>query len=286
MSRLPLVSVVMPVYNAADTVEDAVRSLLRQTYANLEVVVVDDGSTDRSAALVEAMGDTRVRILKLEHGGIVRARNAGCAEARGLYLAVLDSDDIAHERRIAAQVEYLERRPTVGLLGTYARFVYDDGAERVFAPPVDDRALRRYLLWDNPFVHSSVMYRKQAFEDAKGYTPGPVANEDYRLWIEMARSWKLGMIPEVLVTYRVRGSSASRASHRRLLLRARLAAQWRAAAVLGPWSQALPALTATSVAYVLHGVGGPLEVMGRRVAQAPSGRLRGFRPRGSGPRST
>jgi glycosyltransferase involved in cell wall biosynthesis len=83
VSRPPLVSVIMPVYNAASTVEQAVRSLLRQTYTDLELVLVDDGSTDQSVALVEAIADPRIRILGLHHGGIVQARNAGCHAASG-----------------------------------------------------------------------------------------------------------------------------------------------------------------------------------------------------------
>jgi hypothetical protein len=184
----------------------------------------------------------------------------------------MDSDDIAHEGRIAVQVGWLERHQEVGLVATHARLVYDDGRERLFTPPTDDASLRRYLLWDNPFVHSAVMYRKQAFLGAKGYTPGPVANEDYRLWIEMARFWKLAVVPEVLVTYRVRSDSASRAADRQLALRARLAAQWRAAHVLGPWHQAVPALTATGAACLLHRIARPVEASIRSRGFGPHGR--------------
>lgn len=267
----------MPVYNAAETVEEAVGSVLRQTYANLEILVVDDGSTDQSMVIVEALHDPRVRIVRLAHGGIVRARNTGCAEARGKYLAVMDSDDVADERRIAAQVEYLERHPDVGLLGTHARFVRDDGREWLFRPPDDDRALRRCLLWDNPFVHSSVMLRRRALEDAGDYTQGIVANEDYRLWIRMARTWRLGMVPEVLVTYRVRSTSASRGTSRPIALRARFAAQWEAAKMLGPWHQAIGALGVTGVAYLLSRAGGRFDGRAGDATGGLAGRLKGFR---------
>lgn len=279
VDRAPLVSVTMPVYNAAETVEEAIGSLLRQTYSDLEILVVDDGSTDESMAMIEAFHDPRVRIIRLAHGGIVQARNTGCAQARGEYIAVMDSDDVADERRIAAQVEYLERHPDVGLLGTHARFIRDDGREWLFRPPDDDRALRRYLLWDNPFVHSSVMLRRRALEDAGGYTRGVVANEDYRLWIQTARTWRLGMVPEVLVTYRVRSTSASRATSRPIALRARFAAQWDAARMLGPWHLAIPALGVTGTAYLLSLAGALFNVGARDVAGGLSGRLRGFRAR-------
>jgi glycosyltransferase involved in cell wall biosynthesis len=275
----------MPVYNAQETVEEAVRSLMQQTYADLEILVVDDGSTDRSCATIERLRDPRIRLVRQPHGGICQARNRGCSEARGEYLAVLDSDDVAQARRIQAQVDYLDRHPAVGLIGTHARFVSDDGQEWFFTPPAEDRALRRYLLWDNPFVHSSVMLRRQALGAVGGYTQGVVANEDYRLWIQVARSWKLGMIPEVLVTYRVRRASASRAAHRRLALRGRLAAQWMAARLLGPWYLAVPALAATTLAYALShlaGLRGPVLTTDLRSAAE---RLRGFRRRGPEDRS-
>ncbi|MDR7521381.1 MAG: glycosyltransferase [Armatimonadota bacterium] len=277
MSRSPLVSVIMPVYNAAETIEEAVQSLLQQTYSDLEIIVVDDGSTDASISLIERYHDPRIRIVRQEHCGIVRTRNTGCAQARGTYLAVMDSDDVAHEGRIAAQVKFLERQPDVGLLGTHARFVHDDGREWLFTPPVEDRALRRYLLWDNPFVHSSVMFRRQAFEETGGYTEGIVANEDYRLWIRMARNWRLGMIPQVLLTYRVRGTSASRAASRQSALLARFGAQWEAAKMLGPWYQALPALGITGAAYLLSRTGRLLDLSVWNPARRLRSRRRGFR---------
>ncbi len=271
----PLVSVVVPVFNAEETVGMAIQSLVRQTYSYLEIVIVDDGSTDASAAAISKIKDARIRVLQQGHQGLVRALRLGCAEARGEYLARLDADDVAHTRRMGTQIEYLEKHPEVGLLGTWARIERQDGAVQIFAPPADDPMLRRYLLRDNPFVHSSVMVRRAALEEAGGYSAG--ANEDYRLWIRIARSWKLGVLTEALVAHRIRSASLSRHTGRRATLRARLRCQWEAARLLGPWYAALPALAATMAAYALTFTGGGVETRLHRFAGATAARSRGFR---------
>jgi glycosyltransferase involved in cell wall biosynthesis len=269
----------MPVYNGADMIEDSVRSLLAQTYDRLEILVVDDGSTDASIAIVEDLRDPRVRVLRRNHEGLVKTLNYGCAQAEGEYIARLDADDVAHERRMAAQVTYLEEHAEVGLLGTWAKIVSEDGEEGTFEPPVADLALRRYLLWDNPFIHSSVIFRRGAFREAGGYPEGLA--EEYRLWIRMARSWKVAMLPEVLVTHRIHRASYTRRQRRAAALRGRFKAQWEAARTLGPLHQAIPALGVTGSAYVLALLGGRPETTAKSFVRGLSRRSRGFRERHS-----
>ena len=271
----PLVSVVMPVYNAAATVEEALRSLLVQTHADLEIIVVDDGSTDGTPDVIAGIRDARIRLLRQEHLGLVGALNAGCTLARGEYIARLDGDDIASERRIEAQLAFMEQREEVGLLGTWARIVKEGEPPRIFAPPSSDAALRRCLLLDSPFVHSSVMFRREAYVESGGYPDG--LNEDYRLWIRIARSWKVAVLPTVLVTHRVYPGSYTRSIRRRKVLRARLATQWEATRALGLWLAAIPALGLTTVAYLLSLVGGNFEETVRTATARLTARLRGFR---------
>jgi glycosyltransferase involved in cell wall biosynthesis len=265
----------MPVFNAARTVAEALRSLLTQTYERLEILVVDDGSVDASMDIVAAVADPRVRVLRHAHEGVVHALNAGCARSRGELIARLDADDVAEERRLAMQVAYLDGHPEVGMVGAWARIEGEGSSQRIFAPPPSDAALRRYLLWDNPFVTSAVMFRRAAFEDAGGYSTG--TNEDYRLWIRIARRWKVAVLPEVLVTYRIRTESLSRAMHRPEALLARLRVQVEAARALGPWHLAVPALTAGSAAYLLALLGDGPQRWARWRLGGLSGRLRGIR---------
>ncbi len=278
-STAPLVSVVMPVYNAGDTVEESVRSLLTQTYERLEILVIDDGSTDASLDIVARFRDPRVRVLRQDHQGLVKTLNHGCAQAQGEYIARLDADDVAHERRMAAQVEYFESHLDVGLLGTWAKVVSQDGEEGTFEPPVTDRALRRYLLWDNPFVHSSVMFRREALRQTGGYPEGLA--EEYRLWIQMARFWKIAVLPEALVTHRIHRASYTRRQRRAAALGGRFKAQWEAASTLGPWYQAIPAMGFTAGAITLAIFGGGVEASLRRLTGKASGRFRGFRHPGA-----
>jgi glycosyltransferase involved in cell wall biosynthesis len=272
---MPLVSVVMPVYNAVETVEEAIRSLLRQTYEHLEILAVDDGSTDGTPDVIGGIRDARIRLLRQEHLGLVGALNAGCTLARGEYIARLDGDDIAAEPRIEAQLAYMEQHGEVGLLGTWARVVKEGEPPRIFAPPSSNAALRRCLLLDSPFVHSSVMFRREAYVESGGYPDG--LNEDYRLWIRIARSWKVAVLPQVLVTHRVHAGSYTRSIRRRQMLRARLGTQWEATRALGPWLAAIPALGLTMVAYLLSLVGGGFEETVRTATAGLTARLRGFR---------
>ncbi|MDR7555999.1 MAG: glycosyltransferase [Armatimonadota bacterium] len=252
----PLVSVVVPMHNAAATIEGAVASLLQQTWRPMEIIIVDDGSSDDSVAIVERIKNPCVRVFRQPHGGVAKALNLGCSHAHGIYVARLDADDVAHPERLTVQVHYLERHADVGLVGSYARLETSDGRTYQFQPPTQDHSLRRYLLWDNPFVHSSVMFRYAAYREAGGYPEGP--NEDYRLWIRMACRWKLAVIPRVLVTYRVLPHSYSRRP-RAWALRARLDAQLEAARLLGRWWEAIPPLAATCGAYMLARAYGPAD---------------------------
>lgn len=277
MTGAALVSVVMPAYNAAATIEPALRSLLGQTYEPLEIIVVDDGSTDATADIAAGLGDPRVMLLRQSHSGLVKALNDGCARAQGGFIARLDADDLSHERRIAAQVAFLDDHPDVGLVGAWAAMAIrgGDGAERTFAPPTANEALRRYLLWDNPFVHSSVMFRRSAYLSAGGYPEG--LWEDYRMWIRIAASWRIANLPEVLVTHRVHAASLSGRQKRAAALHGRLRAQWEAARTLGPWHQAIPAIAFTVGAIALAVFGGGVEPSLRRLTSRASGRARGFR---------
>ncbi len=268
MEQHPLVSAIIPVYNARHTLGGAVASLVRQTYANIEVIVIDDGSTDESASVAEKVGDPRVRVIRRPHEGLDAALNTGCRLAQGKYIARLDADDLAYERRIERQVQYLEEHSAVGLLGTWATIEQEHGPQWTFRPPVDDSQLRRYLLWDNPFIHSSVMFPRSAFFAAGGYQEGRRTDEDYRLWVRIAHKWSIAILPEPLVTYRMRPEGLSHRGNRTAHLWQRLTAQWEAARTLGPWHAALPALLVTAGGCVASLIGGRVESRLRALVRA------------------
>jgi glycosyltransferase involved in cell wall biosynthesis len=118
--NMPLVSVVMPLFNAEKYVGDAVESVLNQSYTNFELIIINDASTDKSAACVQGIVDRRIVIVENENNlGIVASRNRGLALAKGKYIAVLDSDDIALPNRLEKQVAFLEANPAYGICGSY-----------------------------------------------------------------------------------------------------------------------------------------------------------------------
>lgn len=214
MSRSPRVSVVLPVYNGGAYLRGAIDSVLGQTFRDLEVIAVDDGSTDGSSALLDAVDDPRMRVLHQANQGLPAALNRGIALSRGEYVARQDHDDISHSERVAAQVAYLDTHPDCALLGTRADIYHGDRLTgRVHMHPLGDPALRFELLFDNPFVHSSVMIRRCVLDALGGYATDLRRQppEDYELWSRIARGHRVANLAASLVQYREVPGSFSRA---------------------------------------------------------------------------
>lgn len=224
----PAVTVLMSVHDGAPAVAQAVASVLGQTAGDLELIVVDDGSTDATPDLLAAVRDARLRVIRQARTGLTRALNAGLAHATAPLVARLDADDVALPERLERQRGFLAREPAVGLLGTAAREVDGRGAlVRVVRPPVDDAALRRALIRANPFVHSSMTVRRALLDQAGGYDAALPVAQDYDLWMRLARVTRLANLPDVLVvrTLGDRRVSVEREDDR---LRAETRVRWRA----------------------------------------------------------
>ena len=201
----PLVSVIIPCYNAERFIREAVDSILAQTWSELEVIVVDDGSGDRSAAILKTISDPRLKIITQKNAGMAAALNTGIEQAEGDFIARQDADDISLPERITAQMEVLLSNNDLVLCGTHAVIVDGDGVPtgRVHDHPATDEALKFFLIFDNPFVHSSVIFRRRAFTTAGGYdtTEHPLL-QDFELWYKMAVAGEITNIPVVLQKYR------------------------------------------------------------------------------------
>jgi hypothetical protein len=192
----------MTVYNGREHVEEAARSILDQTFDDLELVVVDDGSTDGSADLVRGLGDERVRVFSQGNKGLAAALNAGIAHARGELVARMDADDVSHPDRLRRQVELLRARPDVAVVGTSFDVVDAGGAtvDAFWALPHDDD-IRRELLVRNPFGHGTTMVRRAVLDDVGGYRLVPI--EDYDLWFRVLRRHRGANLPESLYRWRL-----------------------------------------------------------------------------------
>lgn len=212
----PYVSVIMAVYNAEKYLREAVDSILTQTLANFELIAVDDASTDGSRAVLESYSDSRLRVLHnpVNLGQSV-SRNKALAAAHGKYIAILDADDIALSSRLEKQAAWLDRHPEVGLLGSYAVTIDEQGNERDRwdYSPTDDAAIKWALLFTNVFIHSSVMMRKSVVSQTGGYSNEECIRrafvEDYELLSRLNRWAQAAVLPEVLVKYRIHPRSAS-----------------------------------------------------------------------------
>ena len=206
----PLVSVVMPVFNAAETLAAAVGSIRQQTLPEWELLAVDDGSSTPTAGLLEELARTepRLRVLRRPHRGIVAALNTGLAEARGRFIARMDADDVAHPERFAAQVEFLEAQIQVGLVGSLVEFGGNRATATGYALHVDwmnsllkpeEIALNRFV--ESPFAHPSVMFRRELLEHHGGYRVGDFP-EDYELWLRWLEAGVvMAKVPRVLLTW-------------------------------------------------------------------------------------
>lgn len=212
MSRSPLVSVVTPVYNAAEHLGVAIRSILDQTLSNLEFIIVDDGSTDRSPKIIEeyALSDERIAAIRQENRGVAAALNRGLDIARGTYIARMDADDASHPDRMAKQAAFLNDRPEIGLCGTAWTY---SGERRGSSMPITDSEEIRVSLMFWPCVsHPTAMMRRSLIaECGLRYDPCFEQAEDYELWTRLCEHCGIANLPEALLRYRISARQATAA---------------------------------------------------------------------------
>ncbi|MFO8008368.1 MAG: glycosyltransferase family A protein [Candidatus Brocadiia bacterium] len=218
MSQRPLVSVVMPAYNAEGFVADAIESVLAQDYRPLEVLVVDDGSTDATGDVVQAYG-APVRCLRRENGGPAAARNTALREAGGDFIAFLDADDLWHPGKLEVQAALLQARPDVGLcsarMSSFRSPEQVEWASLPAEPPVCPIPLRM-LVMRNPISTSTVMARAEAVRQAGEFDEGIFGPEDWDMWRRIAQHWKVLSMGTVAAAYRQRAASVSGDARRML----------------------------------------------------------------------
>ena len=201
----PLVSVLLPFHNAGVYLSDALGSILRQTYAPFEVLLINDGSTDDSLSIIEGFRDSRLSIVGDDQKrGLAFRLNQGISAANGKYIARMDADDICAERRLELQVARMESDGDLAVLGTAGAFI-DSAGMVTGAPresPLDDHQIKWRLLTSNCILHPSVMVRATVLNEHRYSTDYPVA-QDFELWLRLAAAdYRFANLPEVLMLVR------------------------------------------------------------------------------------
>ncbi|MDO8482546.1 MAG: glycosyltransferase [bacterium] len=198
----PKVSVIMPVYNSEKYLRQAIQSVLDQSFRDFELIIINDGSTDKSLEIIRSFTDPRIVLLSNDKKStIVESRNHGLDASRGEFIAPLDSDDIAMKDRLKLQVAFLEKNLDFGLIGGGVSVIDKDGKATgaLWKEKIPSEKIPIRLLFGNCFAQSSVMIRKSAIP-AEGYIEG--TSEDYALWVRILKNWKAKNIPDILLKYR------------------------------------------------------------------------------------
>ncbi len=211
VEKTDLISVVIPNYNHAHFLGDAIASALRQSYTNSEVIIVDDGSTDHSLAVAQRFNDPRLRYLRQPNRGLSAARNTGILAAQGEYIALLDADDFWAPTYLARVHAALQAERNWGAVHTGMRFVNSKGeplSQPGIATVPADQMYER-LIDGEFFAPSAVLVRRASFRTVGLFDEALRASEDWDMWLRVARQYHFGGIAEALLNYRVHGNNMS-----------------------------------------------------------------------------
>lgn len=220
---------VMAVHNGERFLAQAIDSVLCQTFTDFEFIIVDDGSTDATATILDAYRerDRRLELIRQPNAGYIAALNSGCDAARGEFIARIDADDLCEPARFGRQIEFLDSRPEIAVVGGAMLLITADGRPFYLATfPQAPTETRAALEHRNPLGHPTVMMRRSAFLSVAGYRAAFAHAEDYDLWLRISAEHELANLPDILGRYRIHPDNAS---HRNLKQQALSVAAARAA---------------------------------------------------------
>lgn len=203
--KRPLVSVIIPVYNGEEFIVEAIESVLNQTYQNIEIIVIDDKSTDGTLDRIKSYLDKSKNIKLITNKvnvGIGKNRQIGIDAAKGKYICWQDADDISLPKRIELQVEYLERHPGVGVVGGFIRFFDEQGDGKTRRYAEKDKDLRSSIFKYNPVAQPAAMYRAECFANVGGFNSDYRVSEDLEMLFRTGTRYEFANIQKVIVKYR------------------------------------------------------------------------------------
>jgi glycosyltransferase involved in cell wall biosynthesis len=209
------VSVIIPTYNFGRFVKESIQSVLVQTIGLLEIIVIDDGSTDDTAEVVTSIKDERLRYVRQENAGVSAARNRGAAESRGEYIAFCDADDVWEPTKLEKQIALFEADREIGLVDCGMREFNDETGQTIgfYLDGGSGWVADALLLWEGPVVvgpGGTIVVTREAFDTIGGFDERQKVGEDWDFCYRVARKYKVGFVPEPLVNYRSHGGAAHR----------------------------------------------------------------------------
>ncbi|MCT6869358.1 MAG: glycosyltransferase family 2 protein [Apibacter sp.] len=211
----PIVSVIMAAYNAEKHISASIESIINQTFNNFELLVINDGSTDNTQSIVKEYCKKDSRIILLNNDKnlfVIKSRNKGIEKAKGKYIAILDSDDLALPNRLEYQVKYLENNPDIFLIGSSAYIIDEnDKVENSFIAPTGYEKLKNNINKNNLIYHSTVMFRNENVF----YREKMIYCEDYDLILRLfSEGKKIDNLSDILISYRQTSNSLSKTKNR------------------------------------------------------------------------
>ena len=212
---MPEVSVIMSAYNDERFIREAVESILNQTFKDFEVIIINDGSTDNTGEVLGSFKDERIKVINQDNMGVSKSRNKAIELSKGEYVAMIDADDISLPKRLEKQVNFLDEHKDTGFVGTAAESIDEKGDVLYTIPCIEDNeTIQKTLLEKNCFIHSSVMFRRKAFEKVSGYRNEIKYVEDYDLALRISEYYRIYNLKEILCKYRLNKEGVSFSKHR------------------------------------------------------------------------
>ena len=211
-SSKPLVSVLMPAYNASEYIEEAIKSVLEQTYTNFELLILDDCSTDNTLDIITKYEnkDSRIKVFRNESNQkIVRSRNKLFELAKGQFYLIHDADDISVNTRIADQLALMQSDDKIGVCGGFLQSFNSNGNLDLRKYETEDAEIRKRIFKSSPLAQPSCMIRKEAIIDCGNYSEDFPVAEDIELWYRIGRKYKFANVPKILLYYREQENNAT-----------------------------------------------------------------------------
>lgn len=207
---MPTISIIIPAYNAENTILKTIESVQQQSFSDFELIIINDGSTDRTLELLHKVTDDRLKIFSYANAGVSVARNRGIDHARGEFIAFLDTDDLWTQDKLLLQLAALRKHPEAGVAYSWTHFLDQQGESIYAGNPVcfQGDVYTKLLVWNFLYSGSNPLIRRQALEHIQ-FDPTLTHGEDWELYLRLAARWHFVVVPKAQILYRQTSGSAS-----------------------------------------------------------------------------